>query len=1258
MSEPPPESWLERPVLKGVGLNWEQGLYLLIILLCLVSRLTMLGYRVESHDESLHCKFSWDLYVGNGFQHNPMMHGPLDFHLVALAFFLFGDSDFTARLPIALLGTVLVAFPYLLRRYLGRAGALAAAVLLLISPSISYYSRYIRHDIPAALWAMVVLWAIFRYLEEGRERHLYLLAAGLSLMFATKEVAFIYTAIFGLFLLGLFVVQALMRPWERPLAETVFTAALVGAVAGLLLLAGGWLLARPPESSPPLRWAVAGGILALAALLTAGAAVLLGLGTQLRSLRSFDLIVLIGTLILPFLSPIGILLAARLGSLAVARYPSAELAPPFWSNLANVRPLDYTAPAIYYSAAVLALMLVVSVMVGLAWNRRRWPVAAAIHIAIFLVFFTTVFSNGAGIASGWVGSLGYWLEQQEVERGTQPWFYYLVILPLYDFLPLLGALAAAILLAVRSALRLATRQRPSLRPDPSPLPFILIWALLSWVGYSYAGEKMPWLTVHIALPMILSAGWLVGWLLERVDWHRVAQRQGWLMPLLVPALGAALSALLQAGGQRPFSGLQLDQLLTTGTFLGGLAGLALMGTLVGVVGARLGWRNTLLTSALAGLAALGMLTIHVAYRLNFVNFDRPAEFLVYAHEGPDVRTTMEQLEELSLRLGRGPRMIDVAYGPDGSWPFIWYLRDYPNARYYPAQPSREQVLATAVIAGREQWAVVEPYVGEDYYSFDYFFLWWPMEDYRQLTWHRLWDWLSDGNRRAALWDIFYRMDYRRYDEITGGHHTPDQWPLRGEFRLYLRKDVVDRMWSLGVAAPAEEQVEVTDPYAAGWQPLVAQRVWGTQGSSPGQFSWPRGIAVSSDGFVYVADSQNHRVQKFTTDGQFVTAWGTFGGCPEMTPPPATFCEPWGVAVGPDGTVYVADTWAHRVQHFTSDGHFLSQWGFFSQYSADRRPGAFYGPRALTVGPDGTVYVADTGDKRVQVFGPQGQFLREWGGGGSAPGQLDEPVGLALDPDGRVLVADTWNHRVQVLEPDGWPVLQWPIAGWNNPAAEEKPYLAVDAEGRVYVTDPGHYRVLVFDRQGNYLYGFGQFGFDWASFGLPTGIALGPDGALYVTDAVNHRVMVFALAPDLRVTSLTVEPSEPAAGEPVAVSVVVQNVGETAAGPFWVDLYDSPVPPPAESNQPWSELCSGAIESCYGMAWYVDDGLAPGRSVLLSSLSGYAPEQTHWPGSFGQSGAHVLWAFVDSWNWSVRHGAVLERNERLDNRYGPVLVNVR
>lgn len=149
---------------------------------------------------------------------------------------------------------------------------------------------------------------------------------------------------------------------------------------------------------------------------------------------------------------------------------------------------------------------------------------------------------------------------------------------------------------------------------------------------------------------------------------------------------------------------------------------------------------------------------------------------------------------------------------------------------------------------------------------------------------------------------------------------------------------------------------------------------------------------------------------------------------------------------------------------------------------------------------------------------------------------------------------------------------------------------------------------------------------------------------------------FSTLPDLWIASLTVEPAGPSMGQTVAITIVVQNAGAGAAGPFWVDFYDNPDPPPTRANQPFDSLCPSP-EDCYGIAWYVEDGLEAGQSVTLSSLQGYLPEYSRWPGYFVSSGVHEVYAFADTWNDAVWYGAVLEQNEGLDNRYGPVFVNV-
>lgn len=958
------ETILDQPVGNLVRLDWEKALYIIIIVLALATRLWGLGNQVQSHDESIHSRFSWNLYAGHGFAHEPWRHGPFLYHATALSYFFFSDNDFTARLPVALMGVLVVAFPWLLHRWLGRAGALVASFFLLISPSIAYYSRYNRHDVPIILWSLTVVWAMFSYLRDGRDRWLYVMATGVSLMFATKEVAFIYNAIFGFFLVGLFVVQTLVR--KRSSGEP-----------------------KPP---------------------------------------AFDLVIILGTLCLPLLSPVLILVA-------------------------GLDPMDYTVPTLYYSGAIAGAMFLVSAGVGLFWNWRRWSVAAAIHYAIFVVLFTTVFTNGTGIASGFVGSLGYWLPQQEVERGSQPIYYYVVMALLYEYLPLLLTLVASAYYTVRRFKRNSQSvSRCDLNGRWLPfLPFLLWWIVAAWFSYSLAGERMPWMTVHLALPMILLSGWLIGQLIEGTDWQRL-RRLVW----------------------------------------------------------RSGWRVMVRLLLLVLLLVPALLTIRTAWRFCYITYDYPTEFLVYAHAAPAVNEAMRQIDELSRRTAGGSRLIQLAYGEDDRTLWYWQARNYPNVVFYSDRPSRESMDAPVVIAGRSQWEAVTPYLSRDYVFNTYTAMWWPMEDYRDLSWARRA--ITDTQARTALWDIWYDRDYGRYGELTGKKHALDQWPLRSDFRLYIRRDVLAQVWGVGTAEPTSDLASgSTDPYVEGWQELAARQVFGSQVSAPGQLERPNGITIDPNGFVYVADTGNHRVQKFTADGQFVAAWGG----QDMSP---NFNEPWDAAVALDGSLYVADTWNHRIQKLDSVGNPIGAWGEFGQYEPrDGSVGqsAFYGPRGIVVaysGDDRWVYVTDTGNKRVQVFEPDGQFAFQWGGGGVIEGYLDEPVGIAVGPGGSsdraVYVADTWNRRVQVFDPNGVFLRQWPIAGWDAELADEKPYLAVDAKGYVYVTDPGRYRVLVFDSQGNYVLSFGQYGFDDRSFGLPTGIAVAEDGSIYVVDSYGGRVLVF------------------------------------------------------------------------------------------------------------------------------------------------------
>ncbi|MBZ0267293.1 hypothetical protein K8I85_03995 [bacterium] len=198
--------------------------------------------------------------------------------------------------------------------------------------------------------------------------------------------------------------------------------------------------------------------------------------------------------------------------------------------------------------------------------------------------------------------------------------------------------------------------------------------------------------------------------------------------------------------------------------------------------------------------------------------------------------------------------------------------------------------------------------------------------------------------------------------------------------------------------------------------------FGVFGTLPGQMQFPYGIAHSPPSrnergidLIYVADTYNNRIQYYTADGIYQGHWGTAGtGNGE-------FAYPRGIAVDATGNVYVSDTDNHRIQKFTSTGTYVTQWG--SNGSGD---GQFSGPNGLEIGPvdvaagAGTtqaVYVADTGNDRVQIFSEDGTYLTQFGATGSAEGQFNGPADVGIDANGEVYVTDQFNLRVQVF---GYP----------------------------------------------------------------------------------------------------------------------------------------------------------------------------------------------------------------------------------------------
>jgi predicted membrane-bound mannosyltransferase len=548
---PPGRSWL----------TVETGAYLLIFIAALITRFWDLGIKGLHHDESLHAVYSHHYYTGLGYVHSPMMHGPLQFHEINAFYTLFGATNDTARYAAAVCGILVVMSPLFLRRQMGRWAALIASFLFLISPSIMYFSRMAREDAISAATEAILIVGLWRFISERRPWDFYLACAGFTLMFTIKETSYIIAAIFGVFLIGLFAWQ--MGRW---LFLTLAGYGVAAAAAGL------WAL----RTGPPIP--------TIANQDPTSADISNFVGLSGNGLIQHPLVQIELVLFVLFAAVWGYLLWDQrrrildaVGYETVAPAPrrrglarrgaatngdeemgleTVEFGPNGHETAGNGRgngaagaafdaehngvPVDvepeYNAPRdpgllLRYQPgslpyAVGALLRDQSVL----WT------GLAIVAVIYAGFYTTLFSNLPGLLTGIFGSIGYWMHQQGVARGGQPWYYFFLIIPLYDLLILVFSLAGTIFFGAKGLGWLLRRLRREEDEEPAwsePAPgatsgwnvgqavpfasmssflplFTIFWTTGVWGAYTYASEKMPWLMIHIVQPATFIAALFLG----------------------------------------------------------------------------------------------------------------------------------------------------------------------------------------------------------------------------------------------------------------------------------------------------------------------------------------------------------------------------------------------------------------------------------------------------------------------------------------------------------------------------------------------------------------------------------------------------------------------------------------------------------------------------------------------------------------------------------------------------------------------------
>ncbi|MBR6090148.1 MAG: glycosyltransferase family 39 protein [Anaerolineaceae bacterium] len=1189
----PKTDWLDKPVIKALPLFSREKLILtLIIVLAVLSRFILIGARVMSHDEINHVTPAYSLYQGNGYAHNPVTHGPFQFHMLALSYFLLGDSDFSSRVPAAFFSLCAVIFVlYAFRRYLGRWGTLFGGLLFLVSPYILYYGRYTRNEAFIELFAALTFYAFFRYYEKKDNKALYLLAVTTALQFATKEVAYFYCAQLLLFCGFLFLMDLWKMPWEstkqRADAAVRF---LLGVIFILCAFLASMLLKNNSAGISPVILISAGIGVLLILWMIIYTVKALGWKT-IRTSTSFNLIVFLGALILPQLTA-------------------------FPVHLLGWDPLDYSTSGILHTGIVLVILIALSFAIGIWWNRSVFLKSAAAFYLIFIFFYTTVFTNIHGFFTGIIGSLGYWLSQQSVQRGGQPIYYYALIqLPVYEFAAIAGTILALIIAIKKRAfwtrpgdiLSDSTEDEVILIPeepaasDPEELPaalypegpeilsddpvfadkaelsddpvyadkaelsddpgfaddaelsdgpdhveaeepfeeetadpeapvemtggvsvrsaenqklpvllFFLYWSLTSLLAYSIAGEKMPWLTVHIAMPLALSAAWGLGYLTEILPRQKLFSKEGamGLLGMVIAVFGGCGLAAVFNSVPQPFAGKDLEQLRATFRFV-----TVLVFFFAGILMVRHYWKKwhfhtVLEVLSLCIMAVLTVLQTRTAYVSSFINYDYANELLVYAHGGPGSKVAYEMIEDLGTRTGVG-KNIAVAYDNDTNYPFWWYLRDYTNKKYFgDDNPTRDLRNYDIITANTAKDARLEPIVKDNYYRYEFIRLWWPNQDYFNLTFKGIWKSFTDPQMRSALFRIWLDRDYSAYARVTGKSTlTRETWEPGSRMVMYIRKDLMNRIWTLGsgelISGGTQTAADDEETLFANLSPVLSI---GSSGVGDGEFQHPRNLAVSPDGErVYVLDSGNNRVQFFDKTGTYLGQWNSANGI--------RFSEPWGIAIDSKGNVYIADTWNNRIVKTDAEGSFITEW---RANDPSNPGGSFYGPRAIAIRSDNTVYVCDTGYKRIMIYDENGNFINKFGVSGMGMGELDEPVGISLLDDNSLAVADTWNQRVQVFDISGKGFfggvsLAFDVNAWYTQSLNNKPYITgSSALNAIFLTDPEGSLIHQYDLQGKLVRTWNGAGGDIDRFSMPTGITLGPDNSIWVVDTENNRVNQFVL----------------------------------------------------------------------------------------------------------------------------------------------------
>ncbi|GCF08266.1 flippase activity-associated protein Agl23 [Dictyobacter arantiisoli] len=624
-----------------------------VILLGAILRFWGLGDKPLHHDESLHAYFSlvllhnnvenWYTCAQNAaascYRYDPLTHGPFQFHIIAFIYWIsqilrapdHGINTTTVRIAAATLGTVIVGLPFFLRDYIGKIGAWVACFLLAISPSMVYYSRFAREDIYMACFTLMLVVATARYMRSRNAWWLLLAAVSFTLSYATKEATFLTIGVFGSFL-GALVAWEVGLHWSLPTAEQEAT---------------GWRRFLPKTAAP------------------------------YTVLVYFIVIGIIAKILLDKLKQLAVFIAASKAN--------QNLTDTYVSHLKTTT--EAVIPWLGMALAVVVFVFLIreqfghasSGLRGLARHVERkkqpvldailtmhwthWFFALVVSWFVFIVLFTVLFTNvSGGIGDGIWQGLYYWVQQQQVARGGQPWYYYFLLIPLYEQIGVVFGIVGLI--------------RCLVRPTRFHL-FLVYWFIGNVFIYTWAGEKMPWLMIHMTMPMMILAAIALESVIQTV-WQAIKARRGHVALAVEPLATSDAEVASPVEDEAPEAENETPEVAHTQDIQP-----------VPVTISQPRRRRSYELGASIATIALALLllipTLQNMFQVTFVHYaDAPHEMMIYVQTATDINTVMDKVAALDNSLYGGKHTIPLGITSDATWPFAWYVRDYTNVCFnYP-----------------------------------------------------------------------------------------------------------------------------------------------------------------------------------------------------------------------------------------------------------------------------------------------------------------------------------------------------------------------------------------------------------------------------------------------------------------------------------------------------------------------------------------------------------------------------------------------